>query len=112
MLGNGDERQQAAWERVEAKLDRLAEIVGDVAGVQTEHGRTLTLLDRRLSRVEGDLDMVKLMIDSVRHDIERRAERLKDELLTSFSFGRETTLGARTVPRTGPNDFSREFNQP
>ena len=81
--GTGDERMQAAWERVEAKLDRVGE-------VQSEHGRVLALLDRRLNRVEGDLDMVKLMLEGVRQQIERRAERLKDELLTEL--GRETRV--------------------
>jgi hypothetical protein len=74
---------QAAWERVEAKLDRLGE-------VQAEQGRALAQLDRRLGRVEGDLDLVKLMLGAVRHEIERRAERLKDELLTAL--GRETRV--------------------
>ena len=83
MPDNGDERMQAAWERVEAKLDRVAE-------VQAEHGRALAQLDRRLGRVEGDLDLVKLMLEAVRHEIERRAERLKDELLTAL--GRETRV--------------------
>lgn len=83
MADNGDERMQAAWERVEAKLDRLSE-------VQAEHGRALAQLDRRLGRVEGDLDLVKLMLEAVRHEIERRAERLKDELLTAL--GRETRV--------------------
>ena len=46
MSGNGDERMQAAWERVEAKLDRLGE-------VQAEHGLALAQLDRRLGRVEA-----------------------------------------------------------
>jgi hypothetical protein len=83
MSGNGDERMQAAWERVEAKLDRVIE-------VQAEHGRALAQLDRRLGRVEGDLDLVKLMLEAVRHEIERRAERLKDELLTAL--GQETRV--------------------
>ena len=83
MPDNGDERVQAAWERVEAKLDRLGE-------VQAEHGRVLEQLDRRLGRVEGDLDLLKLMLEAVRHEIERRAERLKDELLTAL--GRETRV--------------------
>ena len=77
MPDNGDERMQAAWERGEAKLDRLGE-------VQAKHGRVLAQLDRRPSRVEGDLHMVKLMLNSVRHEIERRAELLKDELLTAL----------------------------
>ncbi|MGD9507637.1 MAG: hypothetical protein AB7I59_06425 [Geminicoccaceae bacterium] len=55
MSGNGDERVQAVWERVEAKLDRLRE-------AQAEHGRVLAQIDRRLGRLEGDLDLVKLML--------------------------------------------------
>lgn len=74
---------QAVWERVEAKLDRLGE-------VQVEHGRVLAQIDRRLGRLEGDLDLVKLMLEAVRHEIERRAERLRDELLTAL--GRETCV--------------------
>lgn len=83
MSGNGDERMQAFWERVEAKLERLGE-------VQVEHGRVLAQIDRRLGRLEGDLDLVKLMLEAVRHEIERRAERLRDELLTAL--GRETRV--------------------
>jgi hypothetical protein len=83
MSGHGDERMQAAWERVEAKLDRVGE-------VQAEHSRALAQLDRRLGRVEGDLDLVKLMLEAVRHETLRRAERLKDELLTAL--GRETRV--------------------
>ena len=90
MPDNGDERVQAAWERVEAKLDRLGEIVAGIGEVQAEHGRALAQLDRRLGRGEGDLDLVKLMLEAVRHEIERRAERLKDELLTAL--GRETRV--------------------
>ena len=90
MSGNGDERMQAAWERVEAKLDRLGEILSEQGKVLVDHGRVLAQLDRRLSRVEGDLDLVKLMLEAVRHEIERRAERLKDELLTAL--GRETRV--------------------
>lgn len=90
MPDNRHERMQAAWERVEAKLDRLGEVQAEHGRILADHGRVLALLDRRLNRVEGDLDMVKLMLEPVRHDIERRAERLKDELLTAL--GRETRV--------------------
>jgi chromosome segregation ATPase len=83
MTANGDERATAAWERVEAKLDRLGEIQG-------EHGRTLARLDRRLSRVEGDLDLVKLLLESARHDVDRKLDRLTDELLAAL--GQETRV--------------------
>ena len=55
-----------------------------------EHGRVLAQLDRRLGWVEGDLDLVKVMLEAVRHEPLRRAERLKDELLTAL--GRETRV--------------------
>jgi hypothetical protein len=83
MASNGDERAIAAWERVEAKLDRIGEVQG-------EHGRALALLDRRVSRVEGDLGFVKLLIETLGHDMNRRMERLQDELLTAL--GRETRV--------------------
>jgi hypothetical protein len=83
MAGNGDERRAAAWERVEAKLDRLAERVGD-------HGELLALIDRRLARVEGDLELVKLLIEAVRHEVGRKTEKLKDELISAL--GRETRV--------------------
>jgi hypothetical protein len=90
MPDNGDERMQAAWERVEAKLDRVGEVQVEHGRLLAEHGRALAQLDRRLGRVEGDLDLVKLMLEAVRHEIERRAERLKDELLTAL--GQETRI--------------------
>jgi hypothetical protein len=83
MTASGDERAAAAWERVEAKLDRLGEIQG-------EHGQTLARLDRRLSRVEGDLDLVKLLVESARHDVDRKLDRPKDELLGAL--GQETRV--------------------
>jgi uncharacterized coiled-coil protein SlyX len=84
MPDNGDERMRAAWERVEAKLDRLGEIQAEQGRVLAEQGRVLAQLDRRLGRVEGDLDLVTLMLEAVRHEALRRAERLKDELLTAL----------------------------
>jgi hypothetical protein len=100
MVGNGHERMLAAWERVEAKLDRLAE-------VQAEHGRTLALLDRRLSRVEGELDLVKLLIESLRVEVDRKLLRLQDELLT-HSAGRpgSSCSPPRASTKTGCRPWS------
>jgi hypothetical protein len=50
----------------------------------------MALLDRRLARVEGDLDLVKLLIESMRHEVDRKGDRLKDELLAAL--GRETRV--------------------
>src|SRR4051812_12355922 len=104
MSGNGDDCQTQAWERVEAKLDRLSERVEDLAEEQGRHGallaghgellgqqgRLIALVERRVSRVEGDLDLVKLTLEMLRHEIDRKLERLKDELVSAL--GRETRV--------------------
>jgi hypothetical protein len=111
MSGNGDDCQTQAWERVEAKLDRLSERVEDLAEEQGRHGallaghgellaqqgellgqqgRLIALVERRVSRVEGDLDLVKLTVEMLRHEIDRKLERLKDELVSAL--GRETRV--------------------
>ena len=79
-LGTGGGQTRSPWR----------ETVAGIGEVQAEHGRALAQPDRRLGRVEGDLDLVKLMLEAVRHEIERRAERLKDELL--MGLGRETRV--------------------
>jgi hypothetical protein len=78
----------AAWERVEAKLDWMGEVQAEQGGMLAEHGRTLALVDRRLSRVEGELHLVKLLLESLRREVDRKMERLKDELLTAL--GKQT----------------------
>ena len=83
MSGHGDERAVATWKRVEPKLDRLGE-------AQAEHGQTLARLDRRLSRVEGELDLVELPVEGVRHEVGWTLHRLQDELLVAL--GRETRV--------------------
>ena len=82
---------------MEAKLDRLGEVVNGLVEVvdrlrevQAGHTATLARLDRRLSRVEGDLELVKLLLDTVRHDVDRKLDRLKDEFL--LALGRETRV--------------------
>ena len=52
MAGNGDERTMAAWERVEAKLDRLSERVGDLEDEVKAQGRVLKLVADRLLEKE------------------------------------------------------------
>jgi hypothetical protein len=111
MRANGDERAEKAWERVEAKLDRLGEAVAQQGDTLTAHGEALAAhaetlaqlmkmqleqagmldrIDRRLSRVEGDREHVKLLIESLGHDMNRGMDRLQDELLTAL--GRETRV--------------------
>ena len=72
-----------AWERIEAKLDRVSEVQG-------EHSRALVRVDRRLSRADGDLDLVELLLEGVRHEVDRKLDRLKHELLVAL--GAETRV--------------------
>ena len=122
MRGNGDERAERAWERVEAKLDRLGEVVAQqgetlavhgetlaqLMKVQMEQGGMLNRLDRRLSRVEGELDHVKLLIQRLGHDVDRKMDRLQDERLTAL--GRETRvelLAAQSLNEGRPDALER-----
>jgi hypothetical protein len=78
----------------------LGEVVARQGEVQGDHGRVLALLDRRLSRVEGDLDLVKLLLESVRHEVDRKGDRLKDELLAALGRG----TGVELLAAQGLND--------
>lgn len=90
MPGNGDERQQNAWERVEAKLDRQGEEIAAmgkllklIADKTLEFGHRLGRIERRLDRIEGRLDRIEGEGDELRGEIEaleRRLEALEKEL--------------------------------
>lgn len=95
MSGDGDDRQTAAWERAGAKLDRLLERVAEHSALHKQHREVLARLDRRAARVEGDLDLVKLLIEAVRQEVDRKLERLKDELISAL--GRETRVELLTA---------------
>jgi predicted membrane chloride channel (bestrophin family) len=96
--GNGDERQAAAWERVEARLDRLgeqfSEEIGELRGTVQEHSKMLAQLVRfaetaelRLKRLEDNAELTKLLIQAVRHEVDEKLDKLKEELLSGL--GRE-----------------------
>lgn len=94
MAGNGDERQAAAWERVEARLDRLEERMEERFD---QHGEALLRLERhaertdlRLNRIETDLDLIKLLLDGVRHEVDLKLARLKHELIDAL--GQQTRV--------------------
>lgn len=97
MAGNGDERQAAAWERVEARLDRLIDRVDAIEGTLDRHGEALLRLERhaertdlRLDRIETDLDLIKLLLDGVRHEVDLKLARLKHELIDAL--GQQTRV--------------------
>jgi TolA-binding protein len=114
--GNGDERQAAAWERVEARLERLSEQVSgeigelrgtvhELAGTVAEHTRLLTQLVRfaetaelRLKRLEDNAELTRLLIEAARHEVDEKIERFEGRLLSKL--GRETRvelLAAQTL---------------
>lgn len=70
MVGNGDEREVRAWDRVEARLERLAEevmamgqVLRLVADRTLEFGHRFDHIDRRLDRIEGRLDRRLLVLE-------------------------------------------------
>jgi hypothetical protein len=99
--GNGDERQAAAWERVEARLDRLGEQVseqiGELRGMVAEHSRVLAQLVRfaetaelRLKRLEDNAELTRLLIEAVRHEVDEKIEKFEERLLSALD--RETRV--------------------
>ena len=83
MAGNGDEREVRAWDRVEAKLDRLAEevtamgrVLRAVADRTLEFGHRLDRIERRLDRIEGRLDRIEGQEDELRRMVEDLDRRL------------------------------------
>jgi multidrug resistance efflux pump len=94
-VGNGDERQQAAWERVETKLDRLDEKVDRLdEKVDRQEKRFEVRFDRlerfaetaelRLKRLEDNGELLRLLIQAVRHEADEKNDKLKAELLSGF----------------------------
>jgi predicted membrane chloride channel (bestrophin family) len=108
-VGNGDERQMAAWERVEAKVDRLgerfSEEIGELRATVAEHSKMLTQLVRfaetaelRLKRLEDNAELTRLLIEAARHEVDEKIERFEERLLSKL--GRETRvelLAAQTL---------------
>jgi predicted membrane chloride channel (bestrophin family) len=111
-VGNGDERQAAAWERVEAKVDRLGERLGELretvlelSGTVAEHTKLLAQLVRfaemaelRLKRLEDNAELTRLLIEAVRHEVDEKIERFEERLLSKL--GREMRvelLAAQTL---------------
>jgi TolA-binding protein len=104
-VGNGDERQTAAWERVEARLDRLNDQFSELRGTVAEHSKMLAQLVRfaetaelRLKRLEDNAELTRLLIEAVRREVDEKIERFEERLLSKL--GRETRvelLAAQTL---------------
>lgn len=74
MAGNGDEHEAAAWQRVEAKLDRLAES-------SAAHTARLDVIEHRLLSIGAGLDSLPAQLELTRKLLERKLDLLRLELL-------------------------------
>lgn len=88
--GNGDERQIAAWERVEAKLDRMDQTLSATAA--RVHNAEDNLL-----RLSTKVDLVDRKLEATRQSLEARIELAKAEVLDAMNdVARVEASGART----------------
>jgi chromosome segregation ATPase len=104
-VGNGDERQAAAWERVEAKLDQFGENVDRLEGKVDRLEGKVDRLERfaetaelRLKRLEDNGELIRLLIEAVRREVDEKIDRFEERLLTKL--GREMhieLLAAQTL---------------
>jgi hypothetical protein len=90
MAGNGDERLERGWERIEAKLDRVSE-------------RTL-LTDRKLDQLteralltDQKVDLVNRKLDLTRAELRARIDAPRLELLEDTQTMLKVELGGRSV---------------
>lgn len=89
-VGNGDERQAAAWERVEAKLDRMDQTLSTTAA--RVHNTEDNLL-----RLSTKIDLVDRRLEATRQSLEARIELVKVELLDAMNdMARMEASAART----------------
>lgn len=71
--GNGDERQAAAWERVEAKLDRQNE---ELRGMR----RLLEALTDRAMLQAREIDGLRAELSGMRDETRQGLQRVREEL--------------------------------
>jgi hypothetical protein len=83
--GNGDERQVAAWERVEAKLDRQGErldrIEARVGGVEDRVGG----VEDAVMKLGAKVDLVDRKLDATRRTLEGQIDLARAELLQAIA---------------------------
>lgn len=75
--GNGDERMQAVWEQVEAKLDRLGEQVDDIVGRLTAFERRVGALEDGMLRQAETLHRLTAVMETLARELaatRRRAD--------------------------------------
>ena len=88
--GNGDERQAAAWEQVEAKLDRMDQTL-TATSLRTDG------TEDALLRLSAKVDLVDRKLDATRQSLEARIELAKVELLEAMNdMARMEASAART----------------
>jgi tetrahydromethanopterin S-methyltransferase subunit G len=95
--GNGDERQMKAWDRVEAKLDRMGDDVNEIkARLGTVEDRVLVLQQRT--------DLVDRKLDVTRQALEAQIELSRLEIMQAIgAIARDHALGAQ-IPLQGRLD--------
>ena len=84
MAANGDERQMAAWERIEATLDRMDVRLGGVERGQAGIEGRLDNIEAHLLRQGTDLDLLKKQLDATRRATDSKLDLLRLELLQAL----------------------------
>lgn len=91
MTSNGDEREARAWERVEAKLDRLGETV--LTGFADTRARLDALEDRTL-KLGAKIDLLGDKLDLDVRRLEMEIKRLRVELTNDAeTFAKQESAG-------------------
>lgn len=97
-VGNGDERQAAAWERVEAKLDRVETKLDRVEQMAAATSLRVHNTEDTLLRLAAKVDLVDRKLDATRQSLEARIELAKVDLLEAMNdMARMEASGARTL---------------
>lgn len=96
-VGNGDERQTAAWERVEAKLDRMGTKLDNVEQMLAATAARVHNTEDNLLRLSAKIDLVDRKLEATRQSLEARIELAKVELLDAMNdMARMEASAART----------------
>lgn len=74
--GNGDERQQAAWERVEAKPRCVAEVMNGVDARLTTLGKRLDVVKNAPLNYGKALFQLTMLVTAIDYDLNARFRKL------------------------------------
>lgn len=90
--GNGDDRQQAAWERVEAKLDRLSDRVGGIEGRLTGLEQRVGAVEDRQLEQAAATDRLRAVIETLIYasnarfnELDARFDRLREDVIGGYA---------------------------